>query len=220
MSEIHGLKETAEAGARGAEKFKSIQPETRITPNEVKHYIGKLFESVGKLFEAKEVHYVPEKVRYDRTPTLENKDGKWEGERGDSKFVPSEETGRGKDAKEKLAEYGMDGIEYKNAEPDFFRCAEATVQIDHMTEHCYDNFPKADVKCAEEWNSEKRDGRTNWTREDVKKWREDHNYVWHERCDMKTMNLIPRPIHECCIHSGGRAECKARDAAQAGGKHQ
>ena len=217
MPEFHGSREMAELRQQGAEKFQNIQPETGITSREVKNYIGKMFESVGKIFETKEEHYVSEKVRYDRTPTTENPDGKWQGERGDSKYFPSENTEKGITAKEKLAEYGMDGVEYKNAEPDFSKCTEATVQIDNMTEKCQDNFPQADKKCAEQWNLEQREGRTDWTARQVKEWRMEHECSWHERCDMKTMDLVPRAIHECCKHSGGRAECKARDAAKAGG---
>ena len=66
--------------------------------------------------------------------------GKFEGERGNSKFIPSDETERGAVCKEKLAEYGKDGIEYKNLEPDFSEVSEGTVKIDNMTEHRDDYY--------------------------------------------------------------------------------
>lgn len=71
--------------------------------------------------------------------------GKWEGERGESKYVPSDETDEGKAAKEKLAEKDQDGVEYNYAEPDFSESAEATVEIDNMTEH-RDDYIDADGK--------------------------------------------------------------------------
>ncbi len=69
--------------------------------------------------------------------------------------------------KEKLAEYGKDGIEYKNLEPDFSEVSEGTVKIDNMTEHrddYYDengelqsgNFSQADAKLAKQWNEQQK----------------------------------------------------------------
>ncbi len=69
--------------------------------------------------------------------------------------------------KKKLAEYGKDGIEYKNLEPDFSEVSEGTVKIDNMTEHrddYYDengelqpgNFSQADAKLAEKWNEQQK----------------------------------------------------------------
>ena len=41
---------------------------------------------------------------------------------------------------------------------------------------------------AEKWNEQQKDGRTDWTDEDVYEWRHDpaHQCSWHERCDTKT----------------------------------
>ena len=126
--------------------------------------------------------------------------------------------------------YGKDGIEYKNLEPDFSEVSEGTVKIDNMTEHrddYYDengelqpgNFSQADAKLAEKWNEQQKDGRTDWTDEDVYEWRHDpaHQCSWHERCDTKTMDLVPYDIHSYCKHLGGVSECKARDSVNDGG---
>lgn len=40
---------------------------------------------------------------------------------------------------------------------------------------------------------------------------------WHERCDTKTMDLVPYDIHSYCKHLGGVSECKARDSVNDGG---
>lgn len=57
-------------------------------------------------------HYIPYEDRLKCTPNEDVVRGHWNGERGESKFIPSEETDAGKAAKGKLAEKGMDGIEY------------------------------------------------------------------------------------------------------------
>ena len=159
--------------------------------------------------------YVDAKTRMDITPV---NDGRWEGEPGTSKFIPEGNTQASLDAKNKLAEYGLDGIEYKNLEPDFSECSEGTVEIADMTEQRYGDthhFPQADQKLADQWNKECRNGKNDYTASDVKQYREDNKLTWHERCDTKTMDLVPREIHDFFRHSGGVAECQARDKREA-----
>lgn len=122
----------------------------------------------------------------------------------------------------------MDGVDYNYAEPDFSECAEATVEIDDMTENRWDyydedgnlkqgNFSQADAKCAEQWNSIDKDGRSDWTAADVRDWRRENECSWHERCDTRTMDLVSRDIHGYFGHYGGCSECKVRDAANING---
>lgn len=151
-----------------------------------------------------------------------------EGERGESKFIPNENNEAANAAKDKLAEYGMDGVEYESAEPDFSECCEAEVKIDKMTENRENyidengeyqlgNFAQADAKCAEQWNATSRDGKDDWTAADVRDWRRENKYSWHECCDTSTMQLVSRDIHGVFKHSGGVAECKVRDGVKTGG---
>lgn len=152
------------------------------------------------------------KERIDRTPSEQSDRGEWTGERGESTYIPSDEQ-----MKELLQKYGMEGIEYKDGIPDFSQCSECTVEIDNMTENRYGkdgNFAQCDEKCAEQWNKEGRDGKTDWTARDVQKWRSDNGYSWHERNDMKTCDLIPTEVNDYFGHLGGVAECKKRDTAQ------
>ena len=90
-----------------------------------------------------------------------------------------------------------------------------TVQIDNMTESMAKNYAQADIKLAEQWNAQSREGRTDWTDEDVYKWRHENKLSWHECCDTKTMHLLSRDIHgagtSVFTHWGGRAECRVRD---------
>ena len=145
-------------------------------------------------------------ARIKHTP-VEGRGGHWLGERGNSKWIPAEAK-----AKEALAKSGQDGINFKNGVADFSKVSEQTVEIDGMNiDRLGNNFPKADAKCAEAWNKEMRDGRSNWTAEQVKQYRTDNKLSWHERSDMKHCDLVSRDIHGEIRHSGGVYECKIRD---------
>lgn len=152
-------------------------------------------------------------IAEERIGFASHSDGEWSGEPGNSSFSPNSA-----DAKEKLSEYGQDFIEYKDGNPDFESCSEATVEIGNMSSDRPSNFRQADMACAEKWNAEAKDNRTDWTDKEVKGWRQENMYSWHERIDMKTMDLVPRKIHEECKHYGGVAECKRFEAiAELGG---
>ena len=144
-------------------------------------------------------------ARIKHTP-VEGRGGHWLGERGNSKWIPAEAK-----AKEALAKSGQDGINFKNGVADFSKVSEQTVEIDHMTELRSSNFKQADTKCAEAWNKEMRDGRNNWTADQVKQYRHENNLSWHERSDMKHCDLVSKDIHGEIRHSGGVYECKIRD---------
>lgn len=217
------------------ENFKKIKPENGTNVEKSKGFWGEVFDKLSNTAESfkdkidgKEfgAQYNTEKHMIAHTPIEDSKKGHWEGERGNSKFIPNENTESGLKAKEKLAEYGQDGIRFKNGEPDFSKCAEATVRIDDMTQNRDNyigtdgtkklgNFTQADIKCSEKWNMEAKDGKSDWTARDVKNWRSENNCTWHERCDTKTMDLISRDIHDTkdpvFLHSGGVSECKVRD---------
>ncbi|MDY4946669.1 MAG: HNH endonuclease [Collinsella sp.] len=154
------------------------------------------------------------KERLDRTPTMENPHGKWSGDRGESMFVPTDNRLR-----ELLQSKGVEGINYKDAIPDFDPIAEAKVTIQGMSQHrlsqmgengerIVGNYEKADIECAKAWNLEQRDGKDDWTHQDVKNWREANGCTWHEDNDMKTCSLVPTEIHDVCRHLGGVSEIK------------
>lgn len=191
--------EIGEVDSRSIEENKGFDPDKRV--------------------EGEHIYYTTLDERIGRTP-VDSINGTWTGDRGFSKFVPSDNTEKGRAAIAKLAEYGLDGIEYKNGEPDYSKCSVATVRIEGMTELRPKNFDKADAKLAEQWNNEKRDGRTDWIDKDVCDYRQANKLSWHERCDTKTMDLVHRDIHgndtSVFIHSGGVAECKARDRKVSG----
>lgn len=145
--------------------------------------------------------------RIKQTPREDSDRGEWSGDRGESDFIPNEE-----DVQDILNHYDKDSITYTDAIPDFSEVAESTVEIENMTENRVDNFRQCDEKCAVQWNENTRDGRTNWTGRDIKEWRQENGYSWHERNDMKTCDLVPTKVNDYFGHLGGVSECKKRDA--------
>lgn len=142
--------------------------------------------------------------RIKQTPTDKNTErGNWDGERGESKYVPSSES-----IQEILKGYGLDGIIYNDGIPDFTSCSEATVEIDDMSENrlsnkekgVVGNFDQADQKYAEQWNKEGREGRNDWTTRDVSNWRRENGYSWHECNDRTTCQLISTEINDYFGH--------------------
>lgn len=211
--------DTTEIKISKVEAFVEIKPENGTDFQEARDFLRKEFS--GENIKYKErLKHVP----------INGKNGYYEGIRGESKFIPSEATARGVACKEKLAEYGVDGIEYKGGKADFSKVSYVTVEIENMTGNRNDyqkdgewkagNFSQADAKAVEQWNAQGKDGRTDWTEKDVYNFRKDpeHKYTWHERCDTKTMDLVPYEIHSFFGHLGGVAECKARDAKNNGGE--
>lgn len=71
-----------------------------------------------------------------------------------------------------------------------------------------ENFRECDIKCAEIWSREKYEGKSRWTPSDVKQWRKENGYPWHERNDMVICDLVPTKIKRFFGHLGGVSECK------------
>ncbi len=151
--------------------------------------------------------------RLKRTP-VNGERGNWEGERGESKYTPDVNNEKGARAAEKLSEYGLDGIEYRDGIPDFAECAEESVEIE-MTENIHSipdegiigNYEKADTECAKKWNEMRKDGRDDWTPRDIANYRSANKMSWHECSDRKTCQLVHQDIHLFFKHAGGRMEC-------------
>ena len=131
--------------------------------------------------------------------------GIWTGERGNSKwcpdknFIPLKANSEAKTWHTILKEYGIDGIEYKNGEPDFSCISEGTVEIKNFFVFRTDNFDKADIELAQQ---------RGCSPAEIKKWRKENGFTWHECKDMKTMQLVPSIIHNNMPHSGGISEAK------------
>lgn len=183
---------------------------------------GRITQYDGKTFGGEYNSY---DTRLAHTPADDNPIfGRYEGIRGESKYIPSRRTVEGVIVTEILSQYGIDGIYYRNAEPDFEPCAEAVVKINGMTENrenysdsmgetALGNFSQADIELAKAWNLERREGRSDWEARDVLNYRKTNNLTWHEKCDTETMVLVRFEINFFFRHSGGCSECRVRDAA-------
>lgn len=143
--------------------------------------------------------------------------GEWEGEEGNSKWKPNEdyvppEKSSNPDRpysnpdkltwKELMDKYEIDGIPFKDGEPDFSEVSKGTVEIEDFTDDRDSNFDQADEALAKE---------RECTPEEVAKWRKENNYTWHECKDCKTMQKVPNEIHANVPHSGGVSEYKSKN---------
>ena len=192
-----------------SEQQKTFDPDKRITVAEKVKELLSEDKSIMDVFCEKIDLFTTLKERIDRTPKEDGPRGKWGGARGESVFYPHHEY-----IKTLLEKYGLKGIEYRHGIPDFSKVAETTVQIDNMTGERYGpgkNFNQADAAAAKKWSSENRNGKSDWTAADVRDWRRENKMTWHERSDMKTMDLVPSNIHDFFSHAGGVCECNKRD---------
>lgn len=182
-----------------------------------KSELSKLAQSMDKLTDEKDIDKpIAKELDEVKGCPIEGNGGHWEGERGNSKWFPNRDeipknpltNPDGLTWGQILDKYGIDGIEFKNGEPDFSLVAKGTVEIDHFTDNRYGkggNFDQACEKLAEQ---------RGCTKEEVKAWMKENKYTWHERSDCKTMDKVPTEIHGNVRHSGGISEAKAnRDAA-------
>ena len=141
--------------------------------------------------------------RIKKTPKENTTRGNWTGDRGESWYIPTD-----KSIIDILHVFELNGILYREGIPDFSVCAKVTVSIENMNEIRRENFRKCDIKCAEIWSREKYKGKSRWTPSDVKQWRKENGYTWHERNDMVICDLVPTKINRFFGHLGGVSECK------------
>lgn len=137
--------------------------------------------------------------------------GEWvEGERGDGKWAPDKEHVPGKANPEGqtwgeiLDESNIDGVTFKDGEPDFASISKGEVKIEDFSTNRSDNFDKADTALAEQRGCKP---------EDVEHWRKENGYTWHEKGDMQTMQKVPSKVHNNIPHRGGIAAAKNTGAA-------
>lgn len=96
-----------------------------------------------------------------------------------------------------LEEKKIEGIYFKDGEPDFSVVSKGTVEIKSFCDERYGiggNFDQANQELAQQ---------KGWTKQEVQSWMRENNYTWHERSDCKTMDAVPREIHNNIAHSGG-----------------
>ena len=205
--------EAREINNPSSENFRNIKPESETTTDEVNNYWKSIFRGVADKLKNEKVDYytsLEDRIKCTNLDATEGgMRGSWDGERGNSIFRPSYEY-----MKETLKRYGLEGIEYVNGEANFAPVAEETVIINNMSSERYGhgkNFDQANTKLANRFNEIEKDGVIDWTAKEIEEYRTSNGLTWHERCDRKTMDLVPTKIHDYFKHSGGVAEFKAKE---------
>lgn len=202
------IKETAEASSEKVVKEVTEEGAEKAS-KEVAEKSGRKELAVGDKKEFEGKYFT---TSTERKALASRSKGSWDGLQGDSKFFPENP-----EAKAALKEKGVDSISYKDGNPDFSVVSESTVEIENMTSARPYNYSQADELCSKQWNEINKNGRSDWTANDVKAWRREHGYSWHERIDRKTMDLVPRIINDECKHYGGVAECRRLERIIGGG---
>lgn len=203
---------THEAESNTRNPLESFNPDKRVEVQSENHRLVETYNPDRRL----EVLYTN---REERMLFASHTDGIWDGEPGNSRVHPNTESLSGKAAHDKLQEFGLDYIEFRDGVVDFSGCAVESVDIGKMTKHRDINRRQALVAIAEKWNSAgnlQDDGR-KWTPNAVGKWAIANNLRFHECSNMKTCQFVHKAIHSYFKHFGGIAECKALDALVDGG---
>ena len=140
--------------------------------------------------------------------------GTWSGEPGNSTFMPDRDSipkqpyGNERTWGEILDENDIDGIVFKDGEPDFSTISKGTVKIEDFTTQRDDNFYQADKELANQWNQENKSEKNDWSISDIRKYRKEEKLTWHERSDMQNMDLVSQEVHGNIPHSGGISKKK------------
>lgn len=141
--------------------------------------------------------------------------GKWSGVPGNSEWKPDPDTipgdrngtnPEGKSWQEILESYNIDGISFENGRPDFSELSKGNVEIDEFSDNRRKNFVQADEKLAEQKGCQPGE---------VRQWRIENQYTWHEDADCKTMLKVPSEVHGNIPHAGGISEMKNQKEKQA-----
>ncbi|MDO4666959.1 MAG: HNH endonuclease [Streptococcus sp.] len=143
----------------------------------------------------------------DENTRLPKENGEWVGEAGNSKWKPNPDyihpseliNPERKTWLEVSKKHLIDGIPFKNGIPDFSEVSKGTVKIKDFTSNRYKNFTQADIEFA---------NMRGVKPEDVRQFRKDNGYTWHEKNDMKSMDLLPNDVHGWIPHSGGISAIK------------
>ncbi len=142
--------------------------------------------------------------------------GHWTGEPGNSEWIPDSDTKpsnkgysniQGKTWGQIREENGVSSIKFKDGRVDFSSISEASVRFDWEKTIGTEKFEKmlktgnrqylhdaAFAKLAENLHC---------SIEDVIRYKNKKNLVWHEEPDCQTLRLVPREIHDNVKHFGG-----------------
>ena len=121
-------------GANSEEQTESLR--NRYSQEEIDEHrirfdeFNRICEYDGRKYGGK---YIPYEDRLKKSMADNPVLGRYVGERGESKYMPSNRSVEGIIVQQILGARGLDGIVYRNAEPEFETCADAVVKIKAMT---------------------------------------------------------------------------------------
>jgi hypothetical protein len=209
---MDALKDESKSDDVFMERLKQDKPLTKEEQNEMRPVGGSENEKLPEIGRRDDNSTIRENHALDGNfSPIENiiprNGGGWEGEPGDSFWKPDRDkipenpktNPDGQTWGEILDEFGIEGIPFKDGEPDFSDVAKGEVEIEDFSEDRADNFDAADEALAKQ---------RGCTKEEVREWRKENGYTWHECSDMKTMQKVPTKVHGNVPHSGGISEKK------------
>lgn len=170
--------------------------------------LEKRTDSLPRSFEDGPVEH--EAIKNKRLEVAGYSKGKWSGDVGNSELVPDDAG-----AREKIAEHGRKGVEYKDGIVDFAPFSKETVKI-HIGPNRLVNRNAAFKALSEKWNNASREGRANWTTREARDWARAEGLEFHECNDRETVQFVPAEIHRACKHLGGVSEAKRREQLSMG----
>ncbi|WP_408008099.1 HNH endonuclease [Pseudalkalibacillus sp. A8] len=153
--------------------------DNKITNLKVNHNVG---------------YKIPLSTYQERLAQTPVNNGKWTGQRGESTFISDYES-----VNLILNKVSRNGVNYRDAIPDFSPVSRGQVEIPNMSVDRRINFREADEILAKELGV---------SRKEIVKMRKTEKLTWHELNDMKTMQLVPTEINSKFGHLGGVAEVK------------
>ena len=189
-------------------KFKNIQ-EYRI--------VNKMNSTEPAAFQQKKFWTTYEK-RLKKTPSLNNPDLEWKNitERGECLCIPKDQSG---DIAKILQSAGVDGIQYKNAVPDFSPVSifdtKVSISDDFLKTHDIQSarpisYAQANKSFADYLNSNEQYAKNlgikpdngRYTAKCVESFMRDNKYTWHELNDCETLQCVPTLINQKFRHIG------------------
>lgn len=150
------------------------------------------------------LHFALEKLRNEKYPY--DMKGRWTGQKGNSRFVPHPDVvlSDGTTYKEFCKKIGVNykrGVRYRYGEPDFKRAGFVIKQAKVGIRYFYENGSRSSIWRVQEKAMEKMGLERNPY--GAFSFKDNNNLVPHEKRDMRTVQLVHKPIHDLFRHGGG-----------------
>ena len=183
-------------------------------------------ESYETVEEDEKAEIIKDFVDQNVTPSmLPKRNGQWEGEEGNSKWIPDEDAlvtwRKGGEThtetyRDIMDRYGFDGIDYFNKEPNFKPYEDSFIQHVELESFSGERtgsggtYTMAGEAAAKRLSQETGE---EWTPQRVQDYMSAHGLTWHECADRKTVRAIPTEINAAFKHSGGISAERSVSAA-------